>query len=366
MENYAGPSTFQYPGGYVPYQYYAQSATPYVNAQFLQNGDTPQPQNGVPFPAGAYPVTAAQYVTPLQATDVQLPLMQPPRLGRPQYILEQDTKKTLKSAMKKPKMASAPAVPLVRRRTGSGARQRTQTLSRQRTNSNAAQYVPDHIFVSFQGTNKLRVDNVVRRDMCDRFDDYFISMSDLAGTTSDHGRTSYELLFPHRLWDARGDDARRTYKVICRLFMILAEEGFHYVTTIDAGHTMKPPRLVFANMHIASPLDFFCAALANDGYNVMIYHAPQQLAIRLSLAMRATFKNKLDASVDDSNVCSIRIKPLDDPTDKHFIISYLFKYLCDEGYYIDASVPLGRKGLFGLGGRREVWMFKSSPPATVA
>jgi hypothetical protein len=139
-------------------------------------------------------------------------------------------------------------------------------------------------------------------------------------------------------------------------------------------------------MHIISPLDFFCAALGNNGHDVTIYHAPPQLALRLSLAMRATFKNKVEAGVDDTNVCSIRIKPQDgrplrdimpvislvdiciDPTDKHFIISYIFKNLCDEGYYIDASVPLGRRGLFGLGGRREVWMFKSSPspPAPIA
>ena len=64
-------------------------------------------------------------------------------------------------------------------------------------------------------------------------------------------------------------------------------------------------------MHFPSPLDFFCAALANNGYDVMIYHAPQQLAMRLSLAMKATFKTKLDAEVDENNICYIRIKPLD-------------------------------------------------------
>jgi hypothetical protein len=152
MENYAGPSNFPYQGGYVPYPYYAQATTPYVNAQYLANGDAPQPQNGVSFPTGAYPPPPAgvPYVTPVTLADTPLPMMQPPRLGRPQYILEQDMKKPLKSALKKPKMASAPTVPLARRRTGSGARPHTQPLSRPRTNSNATQYVPgEPIFGTF-------------------------------------------------------------------------------------------------------------------------------------------------------------------------------------------------------------------------
>lgn len=32
------------------------------------------------------------------------------------------------------------------------------------------------------------------------------------------------------------------------------------------------------------------------------------------------------------------------------------------GYRLDASVSMGREGLFGMSGRREVWMFRSYSP----
>lgn len=36
----------------------------------------------------------------------------------------------------------------------------------------------------------------------------------------------------------------------------------------------------------------------------------------------------------------------------------VLKLIASEGWRFEASVPFGKAGLFGLRGRREVWMFR--------
>lgn len=45
--------------------------------------------------------------------------------------------------------------------------------------------------------------------------------------------------------------------------------------------------------------------------------------------------------------------------DMLMLTSQLLKIIASFGYRLDAAVPLGPVGLFGLKGRRELWVFKS-------
>ena len=47
------------------------------------------------------------------------------------------------------------------------------------------------------------------------------------------------------------------------------------------------------------------------------------------------------------------------PEKNHFLAQIL-KYINLIAFKLDASVPLARCGLFGLGGRKEIWVFKGS------
>jgi len=47
--------------------------------------------------------------------------------------------------------------------------------------------------------------------------------------------------------------------------------------------------------------------------------------------------------------------------DKDLFLAHILKHINDLAFKLDASVPLARTGLFGLGGRKEVWVFKGSP-----
>jgi hypothetical protein len=46
--------------------------------------------------------------------------------------------------------------------------------------------------------------------------------------------------------------------------------------------------------------------------------------------------------------------------DKHLFMAHILKYINDLAFKLDASVPLSRRGFFGLSSRKEVWIFKGS------
>jgi hypothetical protein len=46
--------------------------------------------------------------------------------------------------------------------------------------------------------------------------------------------------------------------------------------------------------------------------------------------------------------------------DKNLFLAHILKYINDMAFKLDASVPLARRGLFGLNGRKELWVFKGS------
>lgn len=43
------------------------------------------------------------------------------------------------------------------------------------------------------------------------------------------------------------------------------------------------------------------------------------------------------------------------------VFSVILKFMNDEYFKLDASIAFGRTGLFGLGPRKETWIFKTSP-----
>jgi hypothetical protein len=47
-------------------------------------------------------------------------------------------------------------------------------------------------------------------------------------------------------------------------------------------------------------------------------------------------------------------------TDENMFLAHILKYFNDVAFKLDASVPLARQGLFGMSGRKEIWVFKGS------
>jgi hypothetical protein len=46
--------------------------------------------------------------------------------------------------------------------------------------------------------------------------------------------------------------------------------------------------------------------------------------------------------------------------EKNHFLAHILRYINLMAFKLDASVPLARCGLFGTGGRKEIWVFKGS------
>jgi hypothetical protein len=47
--------------------------------------------------------------------------------------------------------------------------------------------------------------------------------------------------------------------------------------------------------------------------------------------------------------------------EKDLFMAHILKYINDMAFRLDASVPLARRGLFGMNGCKEIWVFKGQP-----
>lgn len=71
-------------------------------------------------------------------------------------------------------------------------------------------------------------------------------------------------------------------------------------------------------------------------------------------------------SASSSMVAGIRYTHIHFPAasgavNKNLFLAAILKALNDLAFKLDASVPMSRTGLLGLGSRKEVWVFKGSP-----
>ena len=142
---------------------------------------------------------------------------------------------------------------------------------------------------------------------------------------------------------------------------------------------MKAPRMVFASVPSDPEPYYFMVSFSLNRRTLTIIDAPRELAARLGAALCGT-EAMADArwieqgvyevvtGVRGSYICSFTRKcPFPTPSrhagsgrqDIPTLMGSVLKMIAAEGFRLEASVPFGKAGLFGLRGRREVWMFRS-------
>ncbi|KAI0275082.1 hypothetical protein BC834DRAFT_1037657 [Gloeopeniophorella convolvens] len=371
---YAAQPAYAYSG-----QYYQQQPQPiqhqYSGQQQQQQQYVSTPYAGnVPFPQPS-PYTAPPA---LQQAPSQPPTHRPPRTQTPHPHRRHTTtggskhghSKPLRSAMRHPERSSSStaaaanaaaaaaatlspnpvAAPnLLRARTHSGAaaavenRSRLNSISRTRTNS-SSRVDPDHIFLSVNAPNELEVSNLVFQNTIEELRERIFPMWPSGIAHQSRSGSEWRVKFVGRPWDAKGHESIMAQRMICRIFWVFATQGYVYLTSINTG------RAPAARVHPA-PVDvrahFFAMSLNNSGDRVLFVDPPAAVANSLGLSLRAAFPHSI---VNEQMMGA----------DKNLFLAHILKYINDMAFKLDASVPLARHGLLGLGGRKELWVFKGS------
>lgn len=141
-------------------------------------------------------------------------------------------------------------------------------------------------------------------------------------------------------------------------------------------------------MFIRAPADgrahFFAMSLNSKGNRITFIDPPNAVTNSLGLSLRTAFPHRIlndNASEDGiltitlksgiNGALSLSLHPVSLSfshwwwlsamgAEKNLFLAHILKYLNDMAFKLDATVPLARRGLFGMNGRKEIWVFKGS------
>jgi len=260
----------------------------------------------------------------------------------------------------------APA-PILRTRTQSGAveqppQSRMHSMVRTRTNS-SSRVDPDHVFLSINPPNGLELSNLAFQNTVEELREYLFPMWPPGVARQVRVGYDWRVRFAGSPWDARGPEAIMAQKMICKIFWVLASQGYVYLTSINTGCAFKSPRLVFIRAPADSGAHFFSMSLNNAGDRVTFINPPVAVSNSLGLSLRTAFPHRIESDqTSEDGIFTIFLKSgiNNMGPDKNLFLAHILKYINDMAFKLDASVPLARRGLFGLSGRKEIWVFKGS------
>ncbi|CAL1695752.1 unnamed protein product [Somion occarium] len=355
-----GPYIGQNPYGQSQATYYAPYA-PYAPLAAAPNVPFPGPYGGDQYDSRPPP----QGPPPPQA--FARPRHRP--LNKPSRSASQNEPKELKGILKPSSSVGHGDPSLSRTRTNS-QRARANSSTRPQLD-NFPPFAPEHIFLALQGTNEIRLEGVSYQQTIDDLREHVLPMWPHGVAMEDSRDHRWRAQFAGNPWAASGMDGIFARRLICRLFAVLAHNGYNYLSTVNTSGT--PCRLLF-HMVERSPSEanpyFFSTCFSKSGDKISIVDAPPALVQQLGRNLRSVFPNKVASDrFEEDNVYIIQMKRsmVGSEVDKTLLSAYILQFFKAVGYDLNGSLPLGRRtsGL-SIGSKKEIWMFRGQvarPPS---
>jgi len=212
-----------------------------------------------------------------------------------------------------------------------------------------------HLFVSFKSSDTLIINNIPYEKLYDRI----ASVCNIWHRTAHIQTGDFTLLarFYGRPFSATGPDSILVQRMILRLFQVLGNEGYISLTSVHTGSWSTTPQLVFVRSTPDTTCTFFSMSMSEA--DITFVGAPEVLIENLTLTLNGIFRKTFEDEKGADGVYAIRRRN-GYAVDKNHFYGVILKYFNDSYLKLEASVALGRTGLFGFGPRKEVWVFKGS------
>ncbi|KAJ3799935.1 hypothetical protein GGU11DRAFT_742983 [Lentinula aff. detonsa] len=222
-----------------------------------------------------------------------------------------------------------------------------------------------YMFVSFHGTNELRIENLAHKAM-DEIRHEIFGMWPGGLILDELHNTQWRVRFHNAPWSLHGKDVQWTWRMLVRFFTLFEERGFSYNTTLDVG--TSNPRLHF----IASAqtiCKFFLATITNGGRTFTLIDPPLDITRDLTSGLQSTLPgHTCRDNMDRVGETSVRVVELrryfnnsNEITCNQFHCQML-RIIEHIGYTLCATLPMARKGplsALGIGPKQELLVFKS-------
>jgi len=182
------------------------------------------------------------------------------------------------------------------------------------------------------------------------------------GVTSEEGRHHrWRAQFAGNPWTCNGADGLVARKMICRLFTVLAVQGYSYLTT---SNTSNPPaRLIFGDSEPSPMAHFFSVSFSQSGEKISILDAPPMLSQNLSTNLCDIFPRRIasDRTTEDGLFrIELRKGVGASEVDKSLFQAYVLQYFNSAGYKLNGCLPVGKSSSFPLVPKKELWIFRGA------
>ncbi|KAI0335236.1 hypothetical protein GY45DRAFT_1240736 [Cubamyces sp. BRFM 1775] len=243
-------------------------------------------------------------------------------------------------------------------------RKRTRSGSRLRSNS-IPRFEPDHLILTLRSTNQLVVENLTNHQMGDELTEEVLPIWPRGANTIENRRGKWQIEFAGTPWSCSGLDAIMAAKMICRLYLVLARQGYSYLSTINIGNPWKPPSMVFVDTTPDYEALVFLIMLSKRGDRLTIIDGPLELTQQLGIELRRNFPRRITtdrATEDGLHIFEVKKGSYGMPTvDKSMLIAVVLHFFNSAGFRLSGSIPMGSRNPFNFGHRKEMWVFKSLP-----
>ncbi|KZT02688.1 uncharacterized protein LAESUDRAFT_729931 [Laetiporus sulphureus 93-53] len=348
---------------------YAQPQATYY-AQYTQYHPYLPPQSQQTKAAPVYPGYAASY-----DSQAQFPTPAPPKRKLSRSIPAAPTAASVPSRSATPaqprrstkkqqhdRNPSSGGVVALARQFTSESKQRVNGLTRARSNS-LARFRPDHLFVSFDSGNEIRMDDIAYQPTLDELREVLLPMWPPGISYEDSRGNKWRVRFLGKPWRSAGSDAILAQRIICSMYAVLARQGYSYLTTVRTN-SRKPPRLLFVESSTDYDVRIFSTMFNASQMRLSLLDAPTDVASQLAQSLRAVFPRRISSySADEDGVHIIEIKKErfgSRRADIDLFTACMLQSFSSIGFKLDGSVPFGLRTALGLGPRREAWIFRGT------
>ncbi|KAF9513767.1 hypothetical protein BS47DRAFT_1317208 [Hydnum rufescens UP504] len=239
----------------------------------------------------------------------------------------------------------------------------TAPIADQRTakSSPMNEYGPDHVFLSLSSVHTLKIKGTVPEALIRQ---QVLPLWWGGVQTTYKSRDYWVIRFKGKPWTADGEDGFRGRRLVCRLFEILGNNGCSYVSAVASTSMNHSPTLIFARTPAYFASDFFCLSFSRSRQDLYIIDAPSHLVGIITAATRASFPTSTEGTKLSEGVYGMRLTTTQS-VKQHDLpprFSLVFRAITAQGYRLEATVAMGREGFLGMGGRRELWIFRNNVP----
>ncbi|KAH9486947.1 hypothetical protein JR316_0001013 [Psilocybe cubensis] len=219
-----------------------------------------------------------------------------------------------------------------------------------------------HMLVSFHNYNELHIEHITRVGLEEVRKLLWPIWQDGVESDVNIGHTCV-VKFRNTPWDLNGPNVQQSYKLITSLFTLFEQRGYSFQTAVNIG--TPTPRLIFQVTKPANAV-FFIAFFSQDGRKITLIDPPNPVDLSIGAQLRSALPTShvSDNVVEENTrVLEVRRKTAQAPeVDATTVFVELLKILCNLGFQLDATLPLGRRNALGLRYSRELLVFKSVHP----